>query len=50
VVYRIQILEPDSAGDWEFLDFGLDWISFLFQPDPDYPNEIICDHTKNDME
>jgi len=30
VVYRIRILESNPAG-------YLDWISFPFQPDPDYP-------------
>jgi len=38
-----------SGGYWEFFGFGLDWISFSLQPDPepDYPNEINCDHRKN---
>jgi len=35
VAYRIRILESNPAG-------YLDWISFPFQPDPDYPNEINC--------
>jgi len=34
-----------------FFGFGLDWISFPFQPDPDHPNEIQCGHAKHvDME
>jgi len=51
VVYRIQILESKPAGYLNFFGFGLDWISFSFQPDPDCPNEIKCNHAKNlDME
>jgi len=40
VVYRIRILESNPAGYLDFFGFGLDWISFPFQPDPDYANEI----------
>jgi len=49
VGYKIRILESNPAGNWEFFGFGLDWISFSLQPDPepDYPNEINCDHRKN---
>jgi len=37
---------PDISIFWD-----LDWISFLFQPEPDYPNEIKCGRAKNlDME
>ena len=46
-------LESNPAGYLDFVGFGLDWISFPFQPDPysDYPNEKICGHAKNlDME
>jgi len=42
-----------GSGFWSPIrpDIGnlldLDWISFSLQPDPDYPNEINCDHRKN---
>jgi len=48
-VYRIRILESNPAGYLDFVD--LDWISFSFQPDRDYPNEIKWGPAKNiDME
>ena len=34
VVYRIRILESNPAGYLDYFGFGLDWISFPFQPDP----------------
>ena len=47
-----------ASGFWspirpDICFFGLDWLSFPFQSDPDpvYPNEIKCCHAKNlDME
>jgi len=42
-----------GSGFWSLIrpDIGnildLDWISFPPQPDPDFPNEINCDHRKN---
>jgi len=41
-------LEYNPAGYWEFFGFGLDWISFSLQqdPQPDYPNKMNCDHRK----
>jgi len=47
VVYRILILESNPAGYLDFFGFGLDWISFPFQPDPDYANEIKCGHARS---
>ena len=43
MVYRMRILESNPAGYWEF--FGFDIVPL--RPDPDYPNEINCDHRKN---
>jgi len=38
------VQDPDfgvqSGRIFGFFGFGLDWISFSFQPDPDNPNEI----------
>jgi len=38
-------LESNSAGYLDFLH--LDWISFSFQPDLDYANEIKSGRAKN---
>ena len=37
-------LESNPAGYLDF--FGLVWISFPFQSDSDYPNEIKCGHAR----
>jgi len=40
------VLEPDfEVQSGRILGiFGLDWILFPIQPDPDYPNEVIFGH------
>jgi len=43
---QLQTAAPENRAVF-FMD--LDWISFSLQPDPepDYPNEINCDHRKS---
>jgi len=44
-VCRIGILESNPARFWIFLD--MDWMSFSFQPDPDYPSKIKSGRARN---